>query len=79
MLRSIRAGETTKYGALAAELGTRNARDVTEAIAGKAIAVFVLCHRVIKKDGSISGYRWGAKRKRALLAREQNCKDFCLE
>ena len=79
MLRSIPAGETTNYGPLAAELGTRDARDVTEAIASNPIAVLVPCHRVIKKDGSISGYRWGVKRKRALLAREQNCKDFCLE
>jgi AraC family transcriptional regulator, regulatory protein of adaptative response / methylated-DNA-[protein]-cysteine methyltransferase len=45
----------------------------------KPIAVFVLFHRAIKKDGSISSYRWGVKRKRPLFAREQNCKDFCLE
>jgi AraC family transcriptional regulator of adaptative response/methylated-DNA-[protein]-cysteine methyltransferase len=44
---------------------------VTEAIAANPIAVLVPCHRVIKKDGSISGYRWGVKRKRELLAREQ--------
>ena len=42
----------------------------TEAIASNPIAVLVPCHRVIKKDGSISGYRWGVKRKRELLARE---------
>lgn len=79
MLRSIPAGETTNYGALAAELGTRDARDVTEAIANNPIAVLVPCHRVIKKDGSISGYRWGVKRKRTLLSRERNDKDFRLE
>jgi AraC family transcriptional regulator of adaptative response/methylated-DNA-[protein]-cysteine methyltransferase len=50
--------ETTNYGALAAKLVTRDARQVTEAIAGNPIAVVVPCHRVIKKDGSISGYRW---------------------
>jgi len=44
---------------------------VTEAIACNPIAVLVPCHRVIKKDGSISGYHWGFKRKRELLAREQ--------
>lgn len=71
MLREIPAGQTTTYGALAAKLGTRDARDVTQAIANHAIAVIVPCHRVIKKDGSISGYRWGVRRKRALLAREQ--------
>jgi AraC family transcriptional regulator of adaptative response/methylated-DNA-[protein]-cysteine methyltransferase len=72
MLRAIPRGETTNYGALAAKLGTRDAREVTEAIARNPIAVLVPCHRVIKKDGSISGYRWGFKRKRALLAREQS-------
>lgn len=71
MLRAIPAGETTNYGALAAQLGTRDPREVTAAIANNAIAVLVPCHRVIKKDGSISGYRWGFKRKRELLAREQ--------
>jgi len=71
MLREIPAGETTSYGALAAKLGSRDPRDVTAAIANNPIAVIVPCHRVIKKDGSISGYRWGVRRKRALLAREQ--------
>lgn len=71
MLRAIPSGETTSYGALAAKLGTRDAREVTEAIACNPIAVLVPCHRVIKKDGSISGYRWGFMRKRELLAREQ--------
>jgi AraC family transcriptional regulator of adaptative response/methylated-DNA-[protein]-cysteine methyltransferase len=72
MLRAIPVGETTTYGALAAKLGTRDAREVTDAIACNPIAVLVPCHRVIKKDGSIAGYRWGFKRKRALLAREQH-------
>jgi AraC family transcriptional regulator of adaptative response/methylated-DNA-[protein]-cysteine methyltransferase len=71
MLREIPAGQTTSYGALAAKLGTRDPRDLTQAIANNSIAVIVPCHRVIKKDGSISGYRWGVRRKRALLAREQ--------
>jgi AraC family transcriptional regulator, regulatory protein of adaptative response / methylated-DNA-[protein]-cysteine methyltransferase len=71
MLRAIPVGETTNYGALAAKLGTRDARDVTEAIARNPIAVLVPCHRVIKKDGSLSGYRWGFRRKRELLARER--------
>jgi AraC family transcriptional regulator of adaptative response/methylated-DNA-[protein]-cysteine methyltransferase len=71
MLGEIPIGETTTYGALAAKLGTRDARDVTEAIKTNPIAILVPCHRVIKKDGSISGYRWGVYRKRALLQREQ--------
>jgi AraC family transcriptional regulator of adaptative response/methylated-DNA-[protein]-cysteine methyltransferase len=74
MLRALPVGVTTSYGALAARLGTRDAREVTEAIASNPIAVLVPCHRVIKKDGSISGYRWGVKRKRELLAREQHSK-----
>jgi AraC family transcriptional regulator, regulatory protein of adaptative response / methylated-DNA-[protein]-cysteine methyltransferase len=69
-LLAIPAGETTNYGAVAAKLGTGDARKVTEAIASNPIAVLVPCHRVIKKYGSISGYRWGFKRKRELLARE---------
>jgi AraC family transcriptional regulator of adaptative response/methylated-DNA-[protein]-cysteine methyltransferase len=72
MLRAIPMGETTTYGALAGKLGTRDAREVTDAIARNPIAVLVPCHRVVKKDGSISGYRWGVKRKRELLRREQN-------
>lgn len=71
MLREIPAGQTTNYGALATKLGSRDPRDVTAAIANNPIAVIVPCHRVIKKDGSISGYRWGVQRKRVLLAREQ--------
>ncbi|MDR6870780.1 AraC family transcriptional regulator of adaptative response/methylated-DNA-[protein]-cysteine methyltransferase [Bosea sp. BE125] len=71
MLRDIPAGETTHYGALAALLGTRDARDVTKAIAANPIAILVPCHRVLRKDGSISGYRWGVYRKKALLQREK--------
>jgi AraC family transcriptional regulator of adaptative response/methylated-DNA-[protein]-cysteine methyltransferase len=71
LLREVPAGETTNYGALAAKLGTRDARDVTEAIGANAIAILIPCHRVIKKDGSISGYRWGVRRKRSLLERER--------
>jgi AraC family transcriptional regulator, regulatory protein of adaptative response / methylated-DNA-[protein]-cysteine methyltransferase len=78
MLRALPSGETTSYGALAARLGTRDAREVTEAIARNPIAVLVPCHRVVKKDGSISGYRWGVKRKRELLAREQRADGFRL-
>jgi AraC family transcriptional regulator of adaptative response/methylated-DNA-[protein]-cysteine methyltransferase len=71
LLRSIPAGQTTTYGALAAKLGTRDARDVTEAIASNGIAILIPCHRVMKKDGSLSGYRWGFKRKRVLIERER--------
>jgi AraC family transcriptional regulator of adaptative response/methylated-DNA-[protein]-cysteine methyltransferase len=72
LLQDIPPGETTSYGALATKLGTRDARQVTEAISANSIAILIPCHRVIKKDGSISGYRWGVARKKTLLKREQN-------
>jgi AraC family transcriptional regulator of adaptative response/methylated-DNA-[protein]-cysteine methyltransferase len=78
LLRAIPAGETTSYGALAMQLDTRDARDVTDAIASNGIAILVPCHRVVKKDGALSGYRWGVARKRALLARERKAAPFRL-
>jgi AraC family transcriptional regulator of adaptative response/methylated-DNA-[protein]-cysteine methyltransferase len=76
MLREIPAGATTSYGAIAARMGTpRDARDATAAIAANPVAILVPCHRVLKKDGSLSGYRWGAKRKRELLARERRSRE----
>jgi len=71
MLREIPTGATTNYGALAAKLGTRDARDVTEAIGSNSISILIPCHPVVRKDGSIYGYRWGVRRKRALLDRER--------
>lgn len=71
LLRQIPPGTTTSYGAIAAQIGTRDARDVTAAIAANTMAILIPCHRVVKKDGSLSGYRWGAKRKRALIERER--------
>lgn len=70
-LREIPAGTTATYGEIASRLGTpRQAREVGEACAANKLAVVVPCHRIVKKDGSISGYRWGVRRKRALLERE---------
>ena len=70
-LREIPPGQATSYGALAARLGApAMAREVGAACAANALAVIVPCHRVLKKDGSLSGYRWGVHRKRALLQRE---------
>lgn len=71
LLREIPAGETTNYEALAARLGTRDARDVTEAIGSNSIAIPIPSHRVIKKEGPVSGCRWGVRRKRTLLEREK--------
>jgi AraC family transcriptional regulator of adaptative response/methylated-DNA-[protein]-cysteine methyltransferase len=71
-LREIPAGRTATYGDIAARLGAlRETREVGEACAANTIAILVPCHRVVKKDGALAGYRWGYKRKRALLAREQ--------
>lgn len=70
-LRRIPAGRTVTYGGLAATIGSpREAREVAEACAANTLALVVPCHRVVKKDGSLSGYRWGYRRKRALIERE---------
>lgn len=79
VLREIPAGRTVTYGDVAAKLGApRDTREVGEACAANAIAILIPCHRVVKKDGSLAGYRWGYKRKRALLAREQQAVAFHL-
>lgn len=70
-LRAIPAGETRTYGAIAKGLPfAATAQDVGAACAANRIAVAVPCHRVVKSDGSISGYRWGVQRKRRLINRE---------
>jgi AraC family transcriptional regulator, regulatory protein of adaptative response / methylated-DNA-[protein]-cysteine methyltransferase len=70
LLREIKPGQTTNYGELARKLGTRDAREVADAVASNCLAIVVPCHRVLEKDGSISGYRSGVRRKRTLLRRE---------
>jgi AraC family transcriptional regulator of adaptative response/methylated-DNA-[protein]-cysteine methyltransferase len=71
-LRRIPVGRTATYGEIAARLGTpREAREVAAACAANALAILIPCHRVVKKGGALSGYRWGVHRKRALLARER--------
>ena len=70
-LRAIPAGETRSYGAIAQGLPmTATAQEVGAACAANRIAVAVPCHRVVKADGSISGYRWGVQRKRRLIDME---------
>jgi AraC family transcriptional regulator of adaptative response/methylated-DNA-[protein]-cysteine methyltransferase len=70
-LRDIPAGTTASYSEIAERLGMPNAvRAVAGACAANKIAVAIPCHRVVRNDGSLSGYRWGVERKRALLARE---------
>jgi AraC family transcriptional regulator of adaptative response/methylated-DNA-[protein]-cysteine methyltransferase len=73
LLRTIPAGETWTYAELAAALGLpRAARAVAGACAANRVALLVPCHRVIRGDGSLSGYRWGPQRKAALLAAERS-------
>ena len=71
-LREIPPGATETYSDVARRLGMPNsARAVARACATNPIAVLVPCHRVVRRDGDLSGYRWGVERKRALLHREQ--------
>jgi AraC family transcriptional regulator of adaptative response/methylated-DNA-[protein]-cysteine methyltransferase len=64
-------GETRSYAELAAALGLPNgARAVARACAGNRVAVLVPCHRIVRGDGSLGGYRWGLPRKQRLLAAE---------
>ncbi|ATG75199.1 6-O-methylguanine DNA methyltransferase [Zobellella denitrificans] len=70
-LRQIPAGATISYAELARRIGQpRAVRAVAGACAANALAVAIPCHRVVRTDGGLSGYRWGIARKRQLLARE---------
>lgn len=70
-LRAIPAGATASYAEIAKRIGRpRAVRAVAQACGANALAVAIPCHRVIRTDGSPSGYRWGVARKRTLLERE---------
>ncbi len=70
-LRRIPPGQTMSYADIAARIGSPKAvRAVAQACAANTLAVAIPCHRVVRSDGSLSGYRWGVARKRALLDRE---------
>lgn len=70
-LREIPPGQTASYADIAQRIGSPKAvRAVARACATNHIAVAIPCHRVVRTDGSISGYRWGVERKQALLERE---------
>ena len=75
--RQVAWGSTTTYGALAKELGAgpEVARDVGQAMARNPVALIIPCHRVIREDKSLGGYRWGLERKKKLLARERLNRD----
>jgi AraC family transcriptional regulator of adaptative response/methylated-DNA-[protein]-cysteine methyltransferase len=70
-LQEIPPGATESYTEVARRIGAPAcAKEVGEACAANALAVAIPCHRVVRKDGCLAGYRWGVKRKRALLERE---------
>jgi AraC family transcriptional regulator of adaptative response/methylated-DNA-[protein]-cysteine methyltransferase len=72
-LRAIPAGETVSYTELARRIGSPAAvRAVAGACAANPVAVAIPCHRVVRTDGGLSGYRWGIERKAQLIAREKN-------
>ena len=70
-LRDIPPGSTTSYAEIARRIGAPTAlRAVAQACAANPLAVAIPCHRVVRRDGELSGYRWGVERKRALIERE---------
>lgn len=70
-LRRIPAGATESYAEIAKSIGSpKSVRAVAQACAANYLAVAIPCHRVVRTDGSLSGYRWGVERKRALLDKE---------
>ena len=75
-LRKIPVGSTLSYADIAARIGApRAVRAVARACAANRLAVAVPCHRVVRQDGTLSGYRWGVERKRELLRREKALAD----
>ncbi|GHC02017.1 bifunctional transcriptional activator/DNA repair enzyme protein Ada [Thermomonas carbonis] len=70
-LRQIPPGETASYAQIAQRIGSpKSVRAVAGACAANTLAVAIPCHRVVRSDGALSGYRWGVERKRELLSRE---------
>jgi AraC family transcriptional regulator of adaptative response/methylated-DNA-[protein]-cysteine methyltransferase len=75
-LRAIEAGRTATYSEVANAIGSpKSVRAVAGACGANHLAVLVPCHRVVRKGGAISGYRWGVERKRELLEREKQTPD----
>lgn len=71
-LSEIPCGQTQSYSQIARKLGKPKAiRAVAQACAANSLAVVIPCHRVVRTDGKLAGYRWGIKRKAALLERER--------
>ncbi len=75
-LQAIPPGETASYSEIAARIGAPKAvRAVAAACAANPVALAIPCHRAVRADGSLAGYRWGVERKRQLLAREAGTED----
>ncbi len=73
LIRDIPLGTTASYKEIATKLGNPKAvRAVARACAANPIALLIPCHRVVRSDGDISGYRWGLEKKRTLITREAN-------
>ena len=71
-LREIPAGQTVSYTDIANRIGAaKSVRAVARACAANKLAVAIPCHRVVRSDGALAGYRWGVERKRALLEKEK--------
>ena len=72
-MRKIPPGKTATYSEIAAAIGAPNAvRAVAGACGANKLAVIIPCHRVVRSDGALSGYRWGPGRKQALIDREKS-------
>ena len=72
VLAEIPSGSTATYSEVAMRIGAKDARRaVAQACGANPVAIAIPCHRVVRSDGSLGGYRWGLERKRTLLAREK--------
>ena len=72
-IQSIPPGTTTAYGEIAEEIGSpRAVRAVANACASNPVSIVVPCHRVVRKDGGLGGYRWGVELKEKLLRHEES-------
>jgi AraC family transcriptional regulator of adaptative response/methylated-DNA-[protein]-cysteine methyltransferase len=71
-LSKVPVGSTASYADIAKTIGAPGAvRAVAQACGANPLAVAIPCHRIVRSDGALSGYRWGVERKRALLDRER--------
>jgi AraC family transcriptional regulator, regulatory protein of adaptative response / methylated-DNA-[protein]-cysteine methyltransferase len=79
-LCSVPAGQTATYTEIAKYIGApKSARAVAKACAANTLALVVPCHRILRSDGALSGYRWGVERKRQLLRNELGSAHFSVQ